>query len=286
MLSIDWDFFIWNASEALNPMVEIQGKQKYLSLLFDWGHSESHSPSVQDMLWVARAGRFKHHGLNIEEEFTIRKDRGCVQPDTFTKELRARFDLSGARNIAFDSHLNAFLWLEALYDRSRCGVHLIHFDAHCDLGYGEEPCEEENKCSVDAGSWLYQALEQDLCSVVDIVYPDWKGLWEWKEFKASPHIRRLLKHEHFKVNVFTWESWLAAADSYPRRENVDLITTARSSAWTPPWLDAEFNTFVHSLNGSQKVVCGDCHARRVLGKGLGGFDICIPRQWDNSVVEQ
>jgi len=195
MLSIDWDFFPWNGGEALDGRERITvfpGTDREQSVaainFFDWGHSEGHSMMLQNIMWATRWGAFKSRGLCPEEVAGINTSRGCTDPSEFLKVLESRFDLDTHIQLA-DSHAMGIRSAENAAMDLGYPVKLILFDAHSDLGYDEDDVDRQVQEGIcECGSWVYHALRAGYVQEVLVVYPDWRGLFEWEPFTKYRHL--------------------------------------------------------------------------------------------------
>ena len=176
MLSIDWDFFIWNGLEAkgLPKITACPGtaQEQHISAfhLFDWGHNEAHGGLLMDLLWASRFEAFHRIGLDMEQEAAICSDRGCVEPKEFMEVIHKRFDLQGANVWFADSHSWGCLTAQEASSCAGGPINLVHFDAHCDLGYNKKALVVEQKNNTcDCASWLWHALNHNYVGNVLLV---------------------------------------------------------------------------------------------------------------------
>lgn len=279
LISLDFDFFPFQRHEAGEETITIHPgtpKAKTLStlMLYDWGMNESRSPALQGVLWMSRYASLARCGLDPLAEVGIRPEKGCVTPATFAQHLgRVMPRMADAPLWTADSHAHGLTAAQEASARGRFKpIRCVHFDAHHDLGY-HDTCAEmwRKKRSVDCGSWLYGALDAGFVKSVDIVYPDWRGMVEWKRnaMEKAPWLKGLRR----RIHVYTWSEWKAANKKY---EDVLLTFLCRSSAWTPPWLDGEFDALIRALDHNERT-CLDCMDGM---QRIGGHDSCQPRAWD------
>jgi hypothetical protein len=284
MISIDWDFFLWRGSEAREPMLSVtlpdkKEPQEVHSLnLFDWGHSEGQSALLQNILWNVRWQGFTRVGLDAREITGHRCDQGGVEPGEFALKLCARFDLTRARMMFGDSHAMGYIaasYARRLARTSADGrtaqpVHVVHFDAHHDLGYSAAKVKKEAAGSeADCASWLYHALRRKWVADVTVVYPDWREQNTDGGALDAPH----LKKYRTQIRALTWSEWLATTSAEPR--HTVMVNAARSSAWTPPWYDASFAHLIAALPVASRE-CMDCSKAY---PHVGDHDACKPRAW-------
>lgn len=248
-LSIDWDFFPFNGAHSHDVVrvMTASGKSAVAPLadLFEWDSSESADASnpYATLAWQARAFAWALSGLDIETVATIDPERGCVEPVDFVEQVRRRWDL-GSQVAISDSHVFAHEALLSLRDAGETIDTVVHFDAHHDLGYRQTSHGAEY--NLDCGNWLLHALREDLARTAIVVYPDWRGL---REYKDAPW--GWVDEMGDRVHVTTWSRWLVESQSAPRAAAHAFL--CRSSAWTPPWLDEDFLAMACAL-GDPRVV--------------------------------
>lgn len=265
IISIDWDFFIWNGLEAEGKL-KVNGEEVSAAWFFDWGHSESYSPMLQEILWHTRYCAFSRNNMEMEKVAGINPEVGCTPIGEFLRILHKRFHLRETIVLSGDSH--AWGYYAAQESESFYGaLPITLFDAHFDLGYHNME-DEEKEGYFDCASWLYHAMKNKKVSQAEIVYPDWRGLKEWESVKNLPHIEKLGD----RVKVTTWSDWVARNDP---QEVVHFVNIARSSSWTPPYLDPEFKHLLGGISGGE-YICLDCTAE----EKIGGHDACRNRNWD------
>lgn len=270
LLSIDWDFFVWGIAEALRARLPGASNEPpddaaraWQALEAELRLGEEFSAADDAEIWRIRRQAFDRWGVRGEAEVNIRRDRGCVEPREFARALGDRFARASAPLWIADSHAQAYRAAQVAYLASARSLRVVHFDAHCDLGYSNSDVGGQAvENHLDCGSWLYHVLRTELAQNVDVVYPDWRGLGEWERYGSGPHLRPLLE----RIRVFTWSQWRELSE----KRDAILCFVARSSPWTPPWTDAAFSEFVSSLG---QPICLDCRDPRQSR----GFDACKPR---------
>lgn len=265
VLSIDWDFFIYNGEldDQLPITNPATGEPDTIpgAFLYDWGHSEANSDALQVMQWATRLNSFEMFGLDLTKEATLR-----LKPSAFVNELRGRWPTAGVLEVA-DSHSWGALTCMRAANTWR-PVHVVHFDAHHDLGYGRAGDVQQWNC----GNWLYAAMKNGWVTSAEIVYPDWRGLKEWRDVakgrgprQARPWLNGL------DIHATTWSRWLKEKD-----DTLPVGTfLCRSSAWTPPYLDRQFADLLNRLKRwATKYECLDHEDLKI-----GCYDACKPRRW-------
>lgn len=272
MLSVDWDFFIWNGRRdglVVHPSTSRERTVRSPEIISPQLEEKS-SLRKQHKRWLFQRRLYASLGLDIESELAIRPERGCVPPAEFASLLKERFP-SDFPVWYCDSHVFGLAAVAKASRQVGGPVRVVHFDAHADLGYRTRlkrvvVHRETRRKQAECGSWLYHALELGLASEALLVYPDWLGLAEWELIGAAPHIRALGD----RVKVTTWSDWVAETTS---AEEAAILLASRSSVFSPPWLDGSFLHLVELLGGEQ--TCLDCAQRPAIGP----HDACTPRDW-------
>lgn len=273
MVSVDWDFFIWSGEYSKIKIWpgdpekedEIPGL-----MLFDWSHSEGNGHLLNSIFWKDRVEHFRRVGLDIEKVVAIDPLRGCTLPHNFAANIGRMLDMRSMVTMYSDSHALAYLTARHISAIPGPRPKLLLFDAHCDLGYNPAKVQwEREQEKIDCGSWAYHVLRDGLVDSVEIVYPDWLGLEEWRGSKSWTHLDEV-KGRYRKT---TWSKWL---DKSKRGYGPVLYThIARSSNWTPPWLDEDFEKFVAKFPGDPKI-CMDGNANYPK---IGAYNASVRREW-------
>jgi len=241
VLTVDWDFFPWNGGMAKSKRQLSTGKGKVVEwLLYDWSCREGCSPWIDTALWMSRALIFASCGRDMQAECRIRKDRKCVDIETFIGEIDRRYNYFHRKceSTCADSHASAYPVVSEVYARESSPVDVVMFDAHCDLGYCGESVKMTLSGRYDCSNWLMLALAENRVETATIVYPDWLGMKEWSRFRARKDIKVLLKKN--RIKVFTWSQWLVATNKVVKRQEVRALNIVRSGSWVPPHLDYRF----------------------------------------------
>lgn len=285
-LSVDFDFFVWNGLESKDDMMDVVSQEtgEVSSIpnvyYFDWGHSESWHPSLQSIVWDSRYEAFLSAGVDPAKICDAHLEKGTVSVDEFVAMLSSRFNLTGSHNFSFaDSHAHGYSALrESFYGEP---IEVVHFDAHADLGYSTDVInKEKDKGVLDCGSWLYHSIDMGIVSKATIVYPDWRELNEFKDsdgdWSPPSHIKDL--ESGGVVSFHSWSDWL---ETPAQAHEIDTVFACRSSAWTPPWLDAQAERLFDSLSGISNA-CLDCDDNY---PSIGGYNACQPRGFNTSKME-
>lgn len=211
LLSIDWDYFF------PIPASDPRG-------LFDWGHREA-SFFIED-IWPFRAASFVRSGMALP---------GLSGDErTFWKGIKTTKDaplfIAESHAFAVDPRITAsFLEAEARNEK----MEIWSYDAHHDLGYSDHAITDILNGTVDCGNWLLAYLLRFRVDI-KIRYPRWhKHALDQDEIKES--LSDLITRHHVDLSITKRE----------RRPVFDAIFICRSGAWTPPWLDRDFQTFTN-----------------------------------------
>lgn len=278
LLTIDWDFFIYNGNEQPSGTVTIfpnSPKEKIVpnKLVYDWGASEKINKHILQIVWFSRASHFASYNVDLTKELNIIPEKGCVLPDDFIKIICKKLTFNDPPVYFGDSHAFGLPMCQQIDDEP---IHVIMFDAHCDLGYDGNKVKRENELSrCDCASWLYHAINKGIVRSADIIYPDWKGLTEWKYLQRRAYLQTIKK----KVNITTWSKWLKTN----KRHKINSIYICRSSVWTPPWLDTQFIDFIYKMPAGE-YTCIDCTT--FFGQNIGGSDACTERNWTPETIKE
>jgi len=248
-ISIDWDFFI--KLPRPNAMLKLpNGARLPAALLMDWGANDRMPHGLCDALWLARSADILANGFDLREFMP----RQVVLGD-FYCALRRRYDWGRCLH-ASDSHAQASRLCQDADE-------IVHFDAHHDMGYSHAQLVGE----VHSGNWLHREWRRG--ADVTLVYPDWRGLGEWRERKMPMSTRGARR-----AKATTWSKWSASATTGQTRAVAFLC---RSPAWTHPQWDVEFRR-LESMLGQNHVECMDCADGVCRGR-------CVMRRWDPKAAE-
>lgn len=242
-LSIDWDAFI---PEKVG---------------WDWGHSEGQHPDLQAALWEIRVAGLLANDIDVRQQTAFSED---MHPENFWSALQAAgYNLDGAQCGIAESHRSAASFF--LTSDNPRNARILHVDAHHDLGYqGKKSLNEHVKAQrVDAGNWLgvYLRLFPDVRA--DLVFPSWKPTAIEDTLQQAPMTKSVRK----RITLAQWPAVPAA----PADCVVTHVFVCRSGAWSPPWHDQAFATFIEALQerSDTEVECLD-------GESLE------PRPWDDA----
>lgn len=230
-LSIDWDFFVRE-----NPA-------------WDWGHGESEV--FLGFAWEVRVANFLATGKDLRKEMSLR--HADPKPGAFWNrllELGYRFDNVKAFVVA-DSHK----WAYWLFDRAHGSgpalekTRLLHFDAHHDLVYNVKSFTANKKAQTAAcDDWHMMTLLKNRLLKSFVVYPPWKGLYDWTKTIGSwekhrmPEARELHRLITKFVDFGVWGDPRLADTA----GQVEVVFICRSGGWTPPWHDRAFRKFAQA----------------------------------------
>jgi hypothetical protein len=219
LLVIDWDYFFPCYTQPDHPHWQ----------LYDWGHSESRS-FFYDFVWYLRAEGFERYKLPLPG--TSGEEKTFWERFSFHPEA-----------VLYHADSNAF----ALEEPLRAGVpenyvieSLWLFDAHHDAGYGAGAFREvlENQ-RVACDDWMlgYYLFFNNAEPLIDfrMRYPAWKT---WA-LEAEPEPKMPLNRQLDEGKTI-------------KQPTFHRVFLCRSGAWTPPWLDSDYATFLEAAPISKK----------------------------------
>jgi hypothetical protein len=289
MLSIDWDFFPWSGEHL--DMIEVavmqdSGARKLTnvraSLVFDWLHGPI-TAGMGESIWRLRfQNALNTFDIDLETVCNIRPHVGCIPPATFITEVEHRFNLGEADVWFGDDHGHAYRVAQAARRKATVAgdnqVRIVHFDAHHDLGYSNTDIEhrlfgEVKKKPPACEDWLFWALHDGLVDEVVLVYPDWRGV----ELDEDRDTMAWMNGYWNRVRSVTWSKFLAMQKRSKKGLLVSDVFLARSSGWTPPWLDEAFLDLVHAFD--RFPFCCDRD-----GTHISKEDASVPRGWDREAA--
>jgi hypothetical protein len=274
MVSIDWDFFFCNFGEISKDIVIHPGTDQERTipgkLIYDWGHSEAHSDLLQRIFWQSRIAGFVLNGLEMTKHYNLNSQPGTTDPSAFLSVLQKRFKYFDQSCFYADSHALGLRPAMTIQQLSKKPIKVVHFDAHCDLGYSSNAVKHAKKGQADCSEWLYYLIHHNIVDEVEIVYPDWKG----KASEKSTIGQAYLKPHRSKIKLWNWSDWVLKGQG----GFASTTFVCRSSAWTPPYADAEFAKFMEGLSP----VCLDC----ITDEKIGAYNACKPREWNQDEADQ
>lgn len=191
------------------PKVERPEDQRWPGELwfYDWGHHES--PIMIREIWGTRGADFLYAGKDL--------------PGTTGEERDWWARFSGitpkARTYIAESHAMI------VHPRVLDGITEIwSYDAHHDAGYKDDAVERmAKKRTVFADDWAIMFAHAGI--PVHVRYPRWRAY--------------AMEEETPRVEIDR-----AVDDGAPVLLPFDRVFICRSGAWTPPWIDADFEEFV------------------------------------------
>jgi hypothetical protein len=173
--------------------------------------------ALLDGLWDSRAAALLAGGQTL--------------PGTSGEEegFWSRFHIdTGARLYFADSHA------QAAHAAVRTGVTEVwNFDAHHDCGYEGAADDPIRQGWVACANWMCAYALGG--ATLHVRYPSWRRDALAREVPPLCPVDR------------------AIDDDRPTDLQFDIVFVARSSAWTPPWLDEQFETFLASAPVSHHV---------------------------------
>ena len=195
---------------------DLSGEKTDQWALYDWGHSEKWGSDLLGVIWQSRAIGFTHYGLPL--------------PTTTGEEAtfwsRFRFSEDAELYVA-ESHKAAISPVVAE------GITEVwNYDAHHDAGYDKAALlTVMNDQRVSCQDWLlgYKVTNGLTGKNMHVRYPKWRA-YALKE-EPTPPLKGIDR---------------AVDDGEPVDTIFDRVFIARSGAWTPPWVDEQFQELVAS----------------------------------------
>lgn len=196
-----------------------------------WGSYLENKKSLEDY-WYKRYIQAKALGKDIEKAFLLSPER-----NTFWSKIKKHFKFKKtAKAYVSDSHALSY----QIAKESNCQAVYL-FDSHADLGYGGLPSLDfELNCS----NWLGKLLKEGHVKEAHIF--------------LSPHATR--EPEYFKEMKRIFNIRYRDLNELNERIEVSAIHICRSGAWTPPWLDSQFDQFIDDLGIPCEIV--NCPKRK------------------------
>lgn len=253
MVTVDWDFFTPHG--MYDEITFPDGSKQPGMMVFDWQMQEGRSRELDMVTWQTRWENFTRWGLDIEK-----MTAPPLSVEKFALEVSARMDGASVPGWYGDSHAWAGI-LARDYADLFGPLEVFNFDAHHDLGYdGDASLNGYRKNGhISCENWALIGLEEGWISKYTIIYPDWLGRKEWRE--------RNFAFGEDAITVMTWSKWKS---EIPEPQ---VMHFCRSSSWTPPWLDPEFQKLREEFGHAD---CLDC----TLGQSNSPHDTCHVRAWD------
>ena len=203
VLSVDFDYWV-----PEDPML-------------DWGHQEK--GIFLEMIWISRAASLI---ANDHDPKQISKIDEAPSPIDFAGFLVDEKGYALGENFAVaESHESAYHYFE-----NEKNMHVIHVDAHHDMGYTLK--------KVNCDNWLQHLIDEGKVKKVSMIYPKW----------------RLQKNMHWDMDMpdevkSRIEDWKAKGidisvkfglNELPANVILNKVFVCRSGCWVPPWLDDDF----------------------------------------------
>lgn len=189
-------------------------------------------------LWYKRYFQAKSSGKDFQKGFQL-----SPEVDRFWNKIKKIFLFDqNVKVYVSDSHALSY----EIAKKYKCDE-LYLFDAHSDLGYGGL---SSLNFEVNCANWVGQLLKNKDIKKAHIIYSPYT-------FEKPEYFQPMNKH--FNID-------------YPKRNNLkngikaSVIHICRSGAWSPPWFDKNFVSFVNALGVPYKVK--DCPTRKWNTKNI------------------
>jgi hypothetical protein len=215
VVSVDFDFLVYLPQDDRRVTLTGDEGQKTSGParpVFDFagGDGSLHTQT----LWHLRRHQFAERCIDLEQVITARHDQGIPAIPRFCAALAGAFAERGQRELPTAAHQHHGEALRFLQERLGQVEQAVSFDAHHDLGYGAHDLVRARAGAYTVGSWLCGALNEGLADRVTVVYPDWRGLGEWRETSED-----LVRCERLAALAGTERHWLAE-----HRERITVMT--------------------------------------------------------------
>lgn len=199
----------------------------FVPLCRDWCGSYLENKRNVSLQWYKRYLKYKNCGKDITKSV----DAGYEWTNFWNKVIKKHFDLTSVKDV-FVSGSHKFSYdIAKEFDLKR----VFSFDAHSDLGYGGLGALD---FEINCANWLGKLLKESIIKEANIIYSPYthENIVDFKELNKA-----------FNINYCSLKD---LQHSIP----VHAIHICRSGAWTPPWLDPKFESFIKSLGMPYKVI--------------------------------
>lgn len=186
-------------------------------MLYDWAHRED-KEMFYGIVWLIRAAGFFSQGYELPVTSGEEKD------------FWSRFKLR---------HNAALYYAEShsliLHQLVSAGVtRVLSFDAHHDAGYSGQFKETDQ---VGCYNWAAHLASRGV--EVKVIHPAWKYYAFDCEETSQVEVERMIDN------------------GSPITEEIDAVFVCRSGAWTPGWLDDDFDGFLKNCPLSRQIQVGE-----------------------------
>lgn len=176
--------------------------------------------------WYIKYFEGKMHGVDVIERFNVGRQLSYFW-DLIYRHFKFTRDV---KVIVSDSHKLSY----DIAKKNSCSEVFL-FDSHSDLGYGGL---NSLKFEINCANWLGKLLSESVIDKAHIIYSPYTN--------ENPED---FKDINSKFNVKYQET-----DELKSDININVVHICRSGAWTPPWLDGKFITFIKSFCHSFKII--------------------------------
>jgi len=231
LLVVDWDYF-FPTNER--PDDENLRPERGNWSLWDWGHKETEF-HINDV-WAIRGAMFKRAGIDL--------------PQTSSKELSFwdRFNFKPNSSTLYFADSNMFAGTAKFLGYK----HVYLFDAHHDCSYRLKKAEEFfDGESFSCEDWMLNHYFSG--SKLHVRYPAWKTYAMDEPILGELGVDRQIDDGKDLSPIF------------------DRVFVCRSGAWTPPWIDHKFMTFLRACPISRVVNMDNLKIRNLDEEQFQGF---------------
>jgi hypothetical protein len=269
LVSVDYDFFV-----PLPEMGDFPDEEAEMLVAgCRWALEEWFSAQRSLNVFEESYSRIVALGHSPEELYPVDPS---ITFQWFAAQLHRLFDFQEV--LIADSHL----W--GAYATSRLSnqcqgkpIEIINIDAHHDCGYfnyrGDTHQRSQSRAlkNPSCDDWIQSSLAHDKAHSAQIIYPDWRGSFEWERIGNTLPPALLPR-----VTPKNWSGYLAENQEVatPRKATLLLV---RSATYVPPWGGHDQNFLDLGRELTEDSICLDC--LKPNGLVIGNQNGCKPRSW-------
>lgn len=210
----------------------------FMPYIKNWNGSYIENKRSLIKQWYKKYFESKMNGFDIIKKLNV----GCQLKD-FWNVISRHFKIDHSiKLIISDSHKFSY----DIAKKNSCDE-VYSFDSHSDLGYGGI---SSLKFEINCANWLGKLLNDNIISKAHVIYSPYTGE----------------KPENFKRINSKFNVRYDKLDNIGNNINIKVIHICRSGAWTPPWLDSKFASFIKKVNLPFKII--ECPKREWNPGGL------------------
>lgn len=203
----------------------------FMPYIRTWNVSYLENKKNIDKQWYKIFIKNKLKGIDVTKSMNV-----GIEIYSFWTKIKKCFRFTDKTIIIVsESHKMSYQIAEENYCRE-----VYSFDAHSDLGYGGiDSLNYELNCA----NWLGKLLKNSLIDRANIIYSSYSAE-NPEDFKEINQLYNIV-----------YRSW----ETLGKNISASIIHICRSGAWTAPWLDDKFFSFIKEAGFKYKVI--DCFKR-------------------------